>query len=105
MFRLRQAWAELGDERLRVLIGQANSLWNEGLFETLIDATNLNQSFIRQAQMRVTGRLAPGLTGMVSLEAPETHYTSVGRRVHAGQHARWRREPGLQRRARPAGRG
>lgn len=76
-FRLRQAWAELGDERFRVLIGQANSLWNEGLFETLIDATNLNQSFIRQAQIRVTGRLAPGLTGMVSLEAPETQYTST----------------------------
>ncbi len=55
VFRLRQAWAELGDERLRVLIGQANSLWNEGVFETLIDATNLNQSFIRQAQLRVAG--------------------------------------------------
>jgi len=77
-FRLRQAWAELGDERLRVLIGQSNSLWNEGLYETLIDATNLNQSFIRQAQLRLTGRLAPGLTGMISIEAPDTQYTSVG---------------------------
>ena len=77
LFRLRQAWAELGDERLRVLIGQTNSLWNEGLFETLIDATNLNQSFIRQAQLRVTGRLAPGLTGQVSVEAPETQFTSA----------------------------
>jgi hypothetical protein len=77
VFRLRQAWAELGDESFRVLIGQANSLWNEGIFETLIDATNLNQSFIRQAQIRATGRLAPGLTGQVSLEAPETQYTSV----------------------------
>jgi hypothetical protein len=76
-FRLRQAWAELGDERLRVLIGQANSLWNEGVFETLIDATNLNQSFIRQAQLRVTGRLAEGVTGMISLEAPETSYTAA----------------------------
>lgn len=76
-FRLRQAWAELGDESFRVLVGQANSLWNEGIFETLIDATNLNQSFTRQAQLRVTGRLAPGLTGQVSLEAPETQYTSV----------------------------
>jgi hypothetical protein len=76
-FRLRQAWGELGDEKFRVLIGQANSLWNEGVFETLIDATNLNQSFIRQAQVRVTGRLAPGLTGMASLEAPNTQYTSV----------------------------
>jgi DcaP outer membrane protein len=77
VFRLRQAWAELGTEQFRVLIGQANSLWNEGVFETLIDATNLNQSFIRQAQVRVTGLLAPGLTGQVSLEAPETQYTSV----------------------------
>jgi hypothetical protein len=77
VFRLRQAWAEIGDERLRVLVGQANSLWNEGLYETLIDATNLNQSFVRQAQIRVTGRLAPGLTGMVSVEAPDTQYTSV----------------------------
>jgi hypothetical protein len=77
VFRLRQAWAELGDERLRVLVGQANSLWNEGLYETLIDATNLNQSFIRQAQLRVTARLAPGLTGQVSVEAPDTQYTSA----------------------------
>lgn len=77
VFRLRQAWGELGDESFRVLIGQANSLWNEGVFETLIDATNLNQSFVRQAQIRLTGRLAEGLTGMVSLEAPETTYTSA----------------------------
>ncbi len=77
VFRLRQAWAELGTEDFRVLIGQANSLWNEGVFETLIDATNLNQSFIRQAQVRATGRLAPGLTGQISLEAPETQYTSA----------------------------
>jgi len=77
VFRLRQAWAELGDERFRVLVGQANSLWNEGVFETLIDATNLNQSFVRQAQLRLTGRLAPGLTGQVSIEAPETGYTSL----------------------------
>jgi len=77
VFRLRQAWAELGDARLRVLVGQANSLWNEGLYETLIDATNLNQSFIRQAQLRLTARLATGLTGQVSIEAPETQYTSA----------------------------
>jgi hypothetical protein len=77
VFRLRQAWAELGTEDFRVLIGQANSLWNAGIFETLIDATNLNQSFIRQAQVRATGRLAPGLTGQISLEAPETQYTSA----------------------------
>ncbi|TCH99969.1 hypothetical protein EJV46_04730 [Roseococcus sp. SYP-B2431] len=77
-FRLRQAWAELGTERFAVLAGQANSLWNEGLFETIIDATNLNQSFIRQAQLRVTARLAKGLTGQFSIEAPETQYTAAG---------------------------
>ncbi|HME20084.1 MAG TPA: DcaP family trimeric outer membrane transporter [Acetobacteraceae bacterium] len=77
VFRLRQAWAELGTEEFRVLIGQANSLWNEGVFETIIDATNLNQSFVRQAQVRATATLAPGLTGMVSLEAPATQYTSA----------------------------
>ena len=76
-FRMRQAWAELGTADFRVLVGQANSLWNEGVFETLIDATNLNQSFIRQAQIRATGRLAPGLTGMVSMETPDTQYTSL----------------------------
>ena len=76
-FRLRQAWGELGTEAFRVLIGQANSLWNEGIFETLIDSTNLNQSFIRQAQIRLTGRLAPGLTGQFSVEAPDTTYTTV----------------------------
>jgi hypothetical protein len=76
-FRLRQAWAELGTEAFRVLAGQANSLWNEGMFETLNDATNLNQSFVRQAQIRATGTLAPGLTGQVSLEAPSTQYTSA----------------------------
>jgi hypothetical protein len=77
VFRLRQAWAELGTEQFRVLIGQANSLWNEGIFETLIDATNLNQSFIRQAQVRATALLAPGLTGQISLESPDTQFTSA----------------------------
>jgi hypothetical protein len=77
VFRLRQAWAELGTEQFRVLIGQANSLWNEGVFETLIDATNLNQSFIRQAQVRATALLAPGLTGQISLESPATQFTSA----------------------------
>ena len=38
--------------------------------------TNLIQSFVRQAHLRLTGRLAPGLTGMVSLEAPDTDDTS-----------------------------
>ena len=81
-FRLRQAWGELGTQDFRILIGQANSLWNEGIFETLIDSTNLNQSFVRQAQIRLTGRLAPGLTGQFSVEAPDTTYTSVSNIVN-----------------------
>ena len=81
-FRLRQAWGELGNDRYSILIGQANSLWNEGIFETLIDSTNLNQSFVRQAQIRLTGNLAPGLTGQFSVEAPDTTYTSVSNIVN-----------------------
>ncbi len=81
-FRLRQAWGELGNDKYSILIGQANSLWNEGLFETLIDSTNLNQSFVRQAQIRLTGRLAPGFTGQFSVEAPDTTYTSVSNVVN-----------------------
>ncbi len=77
LFRLRQAWAELGTPDFRVLVGQANSLWNEGLFESVNDGTSLNQSFVRQAQIRATATLAPGLIGQVSLEAPATQYTSV----------------------------
>ena len=77
LFRLRQAWAEFGTEGFRVLVGQANSIWNEGMFETLIDATNLNQSFVRQAQVRATATLAPHWTGQISLETPDTQYTSV----------------------------
>jgi len=77
VFRLRQAWAEIGTEQLRVLVGQANSLWNEGVYETVNFSTNLNQSFVRQPQVRVTASLAPGLTGHVSLEMPDTQYTSV----------------------------
>ncbi len=81
-FRLRQAWGELGNDKYSILIGQANSLWNEGIFETLIDSTNLNQSFVRQAQIRLTGRFAPGLTGQFSMEAPDTTYTSVSNVVN-----------------------
>jgi hypothetical protein len=77
VFRLRQAWGELGTSNLRVLVGQANSLWNEGMFETLNDSTNLNQSFVRQTQLRLTAQLARGLTGQFSVEAPDTQYTSV----------------------------
>ncbi|PWT87093.1 MAG: hypothetical protein C5B58_00270, partial [Acidobacteria bacterium] len=77
LFRLRQAWAELGTEQFRVLVGQANSLWNEDVYETVNFATNLNQSFVRQPQIRATATLAPGLTGKVSLEMPNTQFTSV----------------------------
>ena len=77
VFRLRQAWAELGPDQFRMLIGQANSLWNEGVYETLNFSTNLNQSFVRQPQIRAIASLAPGLTGQVSLEMPDTQYTSV----------------------------
>jgi hypothetical protein len=76
MPRLRQAYFEVGGDIFRVLVGQANSVWNDGLVETLTDSTFLNASAVRQAQVRVTGRLATGVTGMVSLEAPYTDYTS-----------------------------
>ncbi len=77
VFRLRQAWGELGTEQFRVLVGWANSLWNEGVYETVNFSTNLNQSFVRQPQVRATASLAPGLTGHVSIEMPDTQYTSV----------------------------
>jgi hypothetical protein len=77
LFRLRLAWAGFGTEELNVLVGQANSLWNEGVYETLNWGTNLNQSFVRQPQIRVSGKIAPELTGHVSLEMPDTQYTSV----------------------------
>ena len=77
LFRLRQAWGELGTESFRVLIGQANSLWNEGVYETVNFATNLNQSFVRQPQVRATASLAQGLTGQVSVEFPDTQFTST----------------------------
>ena len=44
LFRLRQAWGELGTESFRVLVGQANSLWNEGMFETLNDSLPISTS-------------------------------------------------------------
>ncbi|MBP0463703.1 porin [Roseomonas sp. PWR1] len=77
MPRLRHAFVEVGGDVFRVLVGQSNSLWNEGLIETLSDATFLNASAVRQAQIRLTGRLADGLTGQVSIEAPYTDYTST----------------------------
>jgi hypothetical protein len=77
VFRLRQAFGEIGTEQFRVLVGQANSLWNEGVYETVNFATNLNQSFVRQPQIRATATLAPGLTGQVSLEMPDTQFTST----------------------------
>src|SRR5262249_16332249 len=76
VFRLRQAWAEVGTDQLRFLAGWANSLWNEGIYETVNFSTNLNQSFVRQPQVRVTATLAPGWTGHLSLEMPDTQYTS-----------------------------
>jgi hypothetical protein len=48
-FRLRLAFGEIGTEKLRVLVGQANSLWNEGVYETVNFATNLNESFVPSA--------------------------------------------------------
>ncbi|MGG5823160.1 porin [Falsiroseomonas sp. HW251] len=73
--RLRQAYVRLGGDVFSVLVGQADSLWNLAPVETLTDATFLNGSSVRQAQLRATGRLAPGLTGAVSIEAPYTDYT------------------------------
>jgi hypothetical protein len=58
VFRLRQAWAEFGTERFRVLVGWANSLWNEGVYETVNFATNLNQSFVSQPEIESSARLA-----------------------------------------------
>ncbi|MFN8982172.1 MAG: DcaP family trimeric outer membrane transporter [Alphaproteobacteria bacterium] len=69
-FRLRQAFAELTRDDWSYLIGQTNSLWNEGITEALHDATNLNQSFIRQAQLRVTHRFDSNLMLQGSIEAP-----------------------------------
>ncbi|MDO9503041.1 DcaP family trimeric outer membrane transporter [Falsiroseomonas sp.] len=68
--RLRLAFAELTRGDWSFLAGQANSLWNEGLIEAYHDATNLNQSFIRQAQLRATRRFGPNWTVQASLEAP-----------------------------------
>ncbi|MGK7869878.1 DcaP family trimeric outer membrane transporter [Falsiroseomonas sp. E2-1-a20] len=68
--RLRLAFAELSRGEWSFLAGQANSLWNEGLIEAYHDATNLNQSFIRQAQLRATRRFGANWTMQASLEAP-----------------------------------
>jgi hypothetical protein len=68
--RLRLAFAELTRGQWSYLVGQANSLWNEGLIEAFHDATNLNQSFIRQAQLRVTHRFNDRWTLAGSVEAP-----------------------------------
>jgi hypothetical protein len=76
-FRLRQAFAELTHGDWRFLMGQANSLWNEGLIEAFHDATNLNQSFIRQAQLRVSRVLSPTWTLQGSIEAPYGDVTTA----------------------------
>ncbi|WP_372624572.1 DcaP family trimeric outer membrane transporter [Falsiroseomonas sp.] len=76
-FRLRLAFAELTRGDWSYLIGQANSLWNEGLIEAFHDATNLNQSFIRQAQLRATHRFDQNWTLAGSIEAPYGDITTV----------------------------
>lgn len=68
--RLRLAFAELTRGDWSFLAGQANSLWNEGVIEAFHDATNLNQSFIRQAQIRATHRFNENWTLAGSIEAP-----------------------------------
>ncbi len=52
MPRLRLAYVDVGGDVFRVLVGQAASTWNDGLIETLTDATFLNASAVRQAQIR-----------------------------------------------------
>lgn len=69
-FRLRLAFAELTRGDWSYLMGQANSLWNEGLIEAFHDATNLNQSFVRQSQLRVTRRFGDNWILAGSIEAP-----------------------------------
>lgn len=76
-FRLRLAFAELTRDDWSYLIGQANSLWNEGVIEAFHDATNLNQSFIRQAQIRATHRFNANWTLAGSIEAPYGDVTTV----------------------------
>ncbi|WP_237217187.1 DcaP family trimeric outer membrane transporter, partial [Falsiroseomonas oryziterrae] len=76
-FRLRLAFAELTRDSWSYLIGQANSLWNEGVIEAFHDATNLNQSFIRQAQIRATHRFNDNWTLAASLEAPYGDVTTI----------------------------
>ncbi|MCA3426977.1 MAG: hypothetical protein INF34_09760 [Roseomonas sp.] len=68
-FRIRQAFAELTRDDWSYLLGHTNSLWNEGLTEALHDATNLNQSFIRQAQFRVSHRFGGNWTLQGSVES------------------------------------
>jgi hypothetical protein len=47
------------------------------MYETLVDATNLNQFFVRQPQVPAIVNLAPGLMGQVKLETSDTQYTSA----------------------------
>ena len=68
-FRIRQAFAELTRDDWSYLLGHTNSLWNEGLTEALHDATNLNQSFIRQAQFRVSHRFGSNWSLQGSVES------------------------------------
>jgi hypothetical protein len=74
--RLRLAYAQIGGDVFNVLFGQNASLWNNGPIETLTDSTFLSASAVRQGQLRIAGRLAEGLTGMVAIEAPFSDFTT-----------------------------
>ncbi|MBU8540031.1 hypothetical protein [Falsiroseomonas tokyonensis] len=76
--RLRVAFAEPSQGDWSFLEGQANSLWNAGLIEAYHAATNPNQSFIRQAQLRAPRRFGPNRTVQASLEAPYGDVTMQG---------------------------
>ena len=47
MPRLRQAYVQVGDDAFSVLVGQANSVWNDGFIETLTESTFSNASAVR----------------------------------------------------------
>jgi hypothetical protein len=75
--RLRLAYVQFGGDDFNVLFGQNASLWNNGVVETLTDSTFLATSAVRQGQLRVAGRLAEKLTGMVAIEAPFSDFTTA----------------------------
>jgi hypothetical protein len=75
--RLRLAYARIGGDGFNLLFGQNASLWNNGVVETLTDSTFLSASSVRQGQLRIAGRLAEGLTGMLAIEAPFSDFTTA----------------------------